>query len=153
MAAFVSPVLAKKPPDKQVYVWGEYFEVDCSDYGDFDHDVVIDSIFTYTDITFYNEEGDPIYHHGHTKIEGTITNKTTGTEFTDKASISLFYPHDETEIHERGVSVNLHYKGAGVVVKIAGRVIVDADGNATFAAGQNSGVDFEKLTCEGLAGL
>lgn len=93
-----------------------------------------------TEITYFDEEGNPTRVLDTFEVTGLFTNSKTGETFRDHAA-----GHVEIDLSTGVVSVAqlgflYHSAGEGLLFLDAGRAIFDADGNLVFSAGP---ADFE----------
>lgn len=100
-----------------------------------------------TEITFFDDLGNPVRVFDQFVITGQFTNSKTGETFRDHAA-----GHGELDLTTGVLSVAqltfiYHRKGEGLVFLDAGRRIFDADGNLVFSAGPD---DFEQSGFDGI---
>jgi hypothetical protein len=93
-----------------------------------------------TEITHFDDAGNPVRVRDTFVVEGRFTNSVTGETFRDHAA-GLFEIDLTTGVTSvAGLQFNYHSTGEGLLFLDAGRRIQDADGNLLFVAGPT---DFE----------
>jgi len=100
-----------------------------------------------TEITFFDDLGNPVRVFDQFVITGQFTNSKTGETFRDHSA-----GHGELDLTTGVLSVAqltfiYHRKGEGLVFLDAGRRIFDADGNLVFSAGPDA---FEQSGFDGI---
>ena len=151
---FFSPALAKKPkPLVEKYEFPDAYTTPCDGF-----EAEWDNVAKVTQITFFDDEGNPTRFEASATLFGTITHSENGKSVRDHASNHFkgdlpFPPPDQTSETWAGVRLHLRFPGHSVLVR-AGRLVFDENGDVTFASGQaDIGEANLKLICDGLESL
>jgi len=100
-----------------------------------------------TEITYFDEAGEPVRVIDTFQITGRFTNSKTGETFRDHAAghVELDLTTGVTSVSQLGFIY--HRRGEGLVFLDAGRLVFDGDGNLVFEAGPH---DFEESGFDGI---
>lgn len=84
---------------------------------------------------FYSRSGEPQSMQVHWRLIHTWTNSVTGQSVSSRSVGNGFQEFDTGTFRVAGAPFVLTIRGEGIVIKDAGLLIVDADGNVLFEAG------------------
>lgn len=151
---FFSPALAKNPkPLVEKYVFPDAYTTPCNDFeAEWNNHVKV------TQITFFDDKGNPTRFEATATLFGTITHSVSGKSVRDHASNHFkgdlpFPPPDNRSETWAGVRLHLRFPGHSVLVT-AGRLVFDENGDVTFVSGQADAEEaIQKRICDGLESL
>jgi hypothetical protein len=85
--------------------------------------------------TFYDNSGTAVTEHIHFVFKVTHTNSVTGNVLRDDGEGRAFFDLITGTITEVGTGFHTTDQGRGLILGMAGRIMVDSNGNPTFIAG------------------
>lgn len=98
-------------------------------------------------IVFFDEKGDPARTITHVNFEATLENLVTGTILIEQESLTEFEDFEANTFTVVGLPIRFRTPDGRFIIRHAGKVVFDEDGNIIFEGGPHPDFDI----CEALA--
>ena len=138
LAATISSVARGSSPERDTFVQPFDVVYDCGSF-----ELREAGVFSGTDTTYFDQEGEPARTISQVRFDGVITNHTTGETFRDSGHQTVVFLGDGS-IVINGISFMIRGERAPEAIDV-GRVIVDEDGEVLFQSARHdllsSGLD------------
>jgi hypothetical protein len=126
------------PPESYIFAATAFDSVSCAGF-----EAKIERSFTGRETAYFDQRGNVVRVQVVADMRGSVTNAVTGKAVALRGHILLLIDLTAASTVFVGPVIMANAAGAGAVIEDTGRIVFDADGNVTFAAGPHDVIDGE----------